>query len=555
MRFGRRPAVAARIALAFAALVALALFGALAVRSTETWVTADPVATRRLLDLLAEQRRLSRAWETAHVGEARFALDVEIRAVGAHVAELDAAMPEPRRIHGLGPWPDLAGDLPRIAAIAAELLGETCLSLGLAFAIGIALTRLGPRARFTVLALAIAPLGLPPPLWALAFARLGAVFGLAPDGHLADLAEVFVGLPFALILGWVATRRIDPRRLETARDLGLSTRERILHVSLPAVAPGFAGAFVMVFARLLDDLSIGRLIGASDPTHRFGAWMRHNIVAVVDFPAAAAAALLAGLVTTAVAAVLVGLAVRGVAPPPPTVAPRWPWAERGRPIGPTLIWLTPLVPFVGLAAVVATEAAAAGLDLRAERFAAATEEIARAGLAGLLVFLAAIALAVALDRAEPSRRRRAAAVLAVTAALPAPTIAFALRLVADDLGHEAGAWMAILAAAVAAAGLPAALLLLDRTPTETVGSIAAPARREALLRRLAPLAPLAGVLALARALAAADLGTIVGLVDRSALYDPPAAYADPAAAVGLVSALAIGLLGAWATERARTGAA
>ncbi|MCE1236805.1 MAG: hypothetical protein LWW93_10655 [Hyphomicrobiales bacterium] len=551
-RAPRPPTLAVRIASAFTALVALTLFSALVVRSTETWITADPVTTHRLLDLLAERRSLIRAWETAGLGEARFALDAEIRATGAHIAELDATMPPPRRVHGLAPWRSLLADLPHIAPIVVELAGETCLSLAVAFAFGVALTRLGPRARFVVLTLAIAPLGLPPPLWASAFVRLAAVFGLPPSDRLADVAEIFVGMPFALILGWVATRRIDPRRLEAARDLGLSIRERIVHVSLPAVAPGFAIAGVVVFARLLDDLAIARLIGASDAGHRFGAWMRHRIVAGVDFPTAAAGALLAGVVAVAIAAPLVGLAVRS-ATPPPTVAPRWPWAERGRPIGPALIWLTPFVLIAAIIGVVALQAAVAGFDLRAERFVVATEELLRAGLAGLLAFLAAIALVLAFDPAEPNRRRAAAAVLAAAAALPAPTVAFAVRLFADDLGVEAGAWIATLAAAVAAVGLPAALLLLGRAPREPAGSVAPPARREALLRRLVPLAPLAAVLAVVRALAAADLGTIVGLVDRTALFDRPAALADPAAAVGIVSALAIGLVGAWATERARTG--
>lgn len=552
-RFRRRPDVVARLALICAALVGLLFFTVLAVRSTETWITADPVVTRRLLDLLAERRRLNRAWETARLGEARFALDAEIRANGAHIAEIDATMPPPRRVHGLDPWRDVLADLPRIGTIAVELVVETCASLAVAFSFGVALTRLGPTARFAVLALAIAPLGLPPPLWAAVFVRLAALVGLTPTDRLADVAEIFVGAPFALILGWMATRRIDQRRLETARDLGLSTRRRIVHVSMPAVAPGFALAFVVVFARLLDDLSIARLIGASDPTHRFGAWLRHHVVAAVDFPGAAVGALLAGMVTVAVAAPLLLSAVRAITPPP-TLAPRWPWAERGRPVGPALIWLTPLAVFLGLAGVLAARTAAAGVDLRAERFAVAAEEIGRAGLAGLLAFLAALALTLALDGAEPRRRRLAAALLATTAALPGPTIAFAIRVAADDLGIEAGAWMAVAAAGLTAVGLPAAVLLLARAPRETINAVAAPARREALARRLAPLAPLAGVLAFARALAAADLGTVVGLVDRSTLLDPPVGLADPAAVVGLVSALAVGLLGAWASERARTGA-
>ncbi|NLH79466.1 MAG: ABC transporter permease subunit, partial [Phyllobacteriaceae bacterium] len=318
--------LATRLALIVGALLGALLLAAPALRSTETWITTDPEVTRRLLDLLADARRLKHDWERAQRGDARFALDTEIRVVGAKIAALEATTDPPRRSRGVDAWTALLPTWPAIGRDVALRIAETAAALAFALVVCIALARLAERPRRVALTLALAPLGLPPPLLAEAATRLAASLGLGPSPELLVVAEILAGAPFAIALIWTATRRIDPREVEAARDLGFSTAAMLRRVALPVLTPALALAAVVVFARLLDDFSLARLVGAVSPGDRFGEWLRHRLVAAVDFPGGAAGALLAALAGGTVAVFLFAV-----------VAPRFTPAPRlaaRRPIGP-----------------------------------------------------------------------------------------------------------------------------------------------------------------------------------------------------------------------------
>ena len=556
MNAGRRRApLGPRLALLVAGLLGALLVGAAALRSTETWITTDPDVTRRLLDLLADARRLKHDWEGAQIGDARFALDTEIRVAAAEIAALEATTAPPRRAHGADAWIALVPALPALARDAALRVAATVAALGLALLTCLALSRLAEGPRRLALALALTPLGLPPPVLAATVRRLAAGLGLAPSPGLAVAAAIVAGAPFAVALIWIATRRIDPREIEAAHDLGFSTTTVLRRVAVPALAPALTLAAVVVFARLLDDVSFARLLDA-DPAAGFGEWLRHRLVAALDFPGGTAGALLAALVCASAAALLLAAVVRHLRPEPantprrtigPSRRPGWAVAA----LAPPALVLAPiLVAGVGANPLFADAPVADALT--AERLAAGLAEIGRAGLAALLATALAAAYALACDRATAATRHRAIAVVFVAAAVPATSIALALRLLADDLGLVAGPSLAVAATALVAAAFAAIPLLARRAPDEAPGAVAAAMRGEAFLRRLAAILPVVATLAYARALAAADLGTVVGLVDRTALLQPPAiAAGDPAALPALISAVATGVVGAWAIERLR----
>jgi len=438
-----------------------------------------------------------------------------------------------------------------LARDLALRLAETVAALAVALAAALALSRLADRPRRLALALALAPLGVPPPLVAETVRRLAGGLGLAPSPGLEAIAGILVATPFAIALIWTATRRIDPREVEVARDLGVSTVAMLRRIALPVLAPALALAAVAIFARLLDDVSLARSLGGDPAGEHFGEWLRHRLVAALDFPGGAAASLLAAAIGASAGALLLAAVARRFAPR----APLAPHRPIGLPAHPGWALSATAVPTALLAGLLVAAVAAGPLfadAVESERLAAGLAEIGRAGLAALLATALAAAYALACDRATAPTRRRAIGLAFVAAALPAAALALALRLLADDVGLAVGAWLAGPAAALAAVGLPAVLLLSVHAPDDVPGAVAPAMRGEAFLRRLAAILPFAVVLAYGRALAAADLGTVVGLVDRAALLRPPAsAVADPAALPALVSALVTGAIGAWAVERLR----
>lgn len=535
-------------ALLSAALIWLALIGALALRSTETWIPVEPALAQRLLDLTQDQRRLSREWETAQRGDARFELDTEIRVTAARIEELEHRAREPYRVTGLAPWQRLAPAATMLAAAAALTSAETLATLALAGLVAGVLSRLDARRRILALAAILAPLGLPPPLFATAFADLGRTVGLAPSPALAFVASIVVALPWAVIALHLAIGRRPWAEHAAAVDLGLSPWTIRRRIDLPVLAPALAITGLVVFLRLTSDLSIGRIVGGASPALPFGEWLRHRLVAVIDYPNAAAGVLVAFAAAAVFAAILGSIAAR-LAPPSGT-SPGGRSTHRiagAAPTGGTLLALVPAV--IPLALVVALVrrglegTVSGGWDLRT---AEAVFDLGRAALAGGLALLVAIAIVVVIHRSKRHRPGPVAPALLMAFALPPPMIGLGLRLLAEDFALPIGPWIAVLAQGLIAVG-PLVVLLRDRLPKGRADGIDMP-----LAPILAPALPLAAGIGFALALAVADLGSILGLVDRTLLLRPPTlGLADPASLCAGVAALVVGLVGAWALETTR----
>ena len=70
--------------------------------------------------------------------------------------------------------------------------------------------------------------------------------------------------PFAILPIYVSLQKIDPALLEAARDLGSSTMERFVRVTLPLTIPGIIAACLIIFIPTVGDYVTPSLVGGSD---------------------------------------------------------------------------------------------------------------------------------------------------------------------------------------------------------------------------------------------------------------------------------------------------
>lgn len=526
------------------ALAAVLLFGALVLRSTETWISGDPTTVRRLLDLRAEQRELTRRWETAQRGDARFELDTEIRVVAARIDDLEQSVRQPRRTHGGAPWSTRAMEVPAFAARVATTLLLAGAAVVLALAAASALRAASSTLRRIGLGLCLAPLVLPPPLFAEAIRRLAAGLGLAPSPVLAAVAALTAGAAAALIVLLTLRGDVDRRRLDAAHDLGLPKTTILATLVLPTWAPALAFALVTVFARLFGDLSIARLTGEAS-ARSFGEWLRYRIVAVVDYPGAAVGAIATAVAVTLLAALVAVLARRRLV----SSGPAHPSSTGLRlpPVPPTLAIAAAVL--IGVALATADTGLLAAPALAGELL-AVLARWARAGLAAAVALTLAAAVARRLDHRPVERRRSVLTAALFLTALPTPVTGLALVVTAGDLGVPIGSWIAVAASATAAFGPTLALLLLA-APLDAGARSARPSLDLAALRiRHGPRLPLAALLAFALALAGGDVAAVLGFDGRPRPWPVPPGAGLPLVLGFAGLALAFGLACVAALERA-----
>ncbi len=70
--------------------------------------------------------------------------------------------------------------------------------------------------------------------------------------------------PFAILPIYVSLQKIDPSLLEAATDLGLSTLDRFLRVTLPLTVPGIVAASLIIFIPTVGDYVTPALVGGSE---------------------------------------------------------------------------------------------------------------------------------------------------------------------------------------------------------------------------------------------------------------------------------------------------
>ncbi|MGL6069641.1 PstA family ABC transporter permease [Craterilacuibacter sp.] len=159
-----------------------------------------------------------------------------------------------------GIWPALVGSLMLVlVAISAAL------PLGLAAGIYLAQARDG-RARRVLLFLVDILAGMPSIVMGLCgFMLILALRPLLPRANtsllLSGLCVGLLVLPYLIVSTRSALLALPPALRLTAKALGLSPRQRVLHVYLPAASPGILSGVILAIGRAAEDVAVILLTG------------------------------------------------------------------------------------------------------------------------------------------------------------------------------------------------------------------------------------------------------------------------------------------------------
>jgi iron(III) transport system permease protein len=163
--------------------------------------------------------------------------------------------------------PALFASVSNSLAIA---LVSTLITVTLAFIYAYALTRSAMRGKTLLRGIALVPLLAPSLLPAIALVYLfgkqgllkGLMFGASIYGPIGIvIGEVFWTFPHALIIVVTALSLADARLYEAAQALGASRLRVFLTVTLPGAKYGLVSAFFVVFALVITDFGVPKVIG------------------------------------------------------------------------------------------------------------------------------------------------------------------------------------------------------------------------------------------------------------------------------------------------------
>lgn len=98
------------------------------------------------------------------------------------------------------------------------------------------------------------------------------------------LLFIYVFLPFAIIPLYASIEKFDFRLIESARDLGATSRQAFFRVFLPGIRNGIASAMVLVFVPVFGCYIIPQLVGGpgcdvlySNKIYQYTSTQSHNI--------------------------------------------------------------------------------------------------------------------------------------------------------------------------------------------------------------------------------------------------------------------------------------
>ena len=334
----------ALIALLVAVWVAALIVAPLATLAARSSQVPEPaaVAARLEIDRLHQElTAVRRDWERATDAEMRADLDRRTRLVSARLTSLERLETDRGTrwsLDGLSRFATrhaaaLAGGLGRAALV-------TLIALLAAYPVAhAAATGRHPRSTVLVVAvLVVFALAEPLRAWAWAttvdpngpLARALVRLGLLAPGDAAAILPgadaaaglatmVYAHLPVTILPIWLALRRLDPRLIEAARDLGASTARIHARIVLPHARPGIVVGSLLTFVLSAGAYAVPRIAGADRATDWFGPLVWRHAVGSLEADLAAASAVTLGLAclvaaATAAATGLLGLRRRGVLP-------------------------------------------------------------------------------------------------------------------------------------------------------------------------------------------------------------------------------------------------
>ena len=149
-------------------------------------------------------------------------------------------------------------------AIAALTTGFVTGVLGLMAALG--LTRLGRRARGTILLIALVPLTFPLLLYSIGLAVLYHALDVGFSLWATIAGHVVVALPFVFLVIGAALDRFRFSLLEAAYDLGAGRFRAFYTITLPIVLPAVIGAMMLAMAISVDEFIIAFFTAGQEKT-------------------------------------------------------------------------------------------------------------------------------------------------------------------------------------------------------------------------------------------------------------------------------------------------
>jgi putative spermidine/putrescine transport system permease protein len=138
-----------------------------------------------------------------------------------------------------------------LIAAAATLLS---LALGTAFAIGA--WRLSGRTMTLFYLVLLAPMILPPIVYAVGLFRLYAWLRMLDSYPGTIIAHTVLALPFVVITVATALASLDPRIEFAARSLGATPLQAVRRVILPNIVPGMAAGGLFAFVTSWDEIVV-----------------------------------------------------------------------------------------------------------------------------------------------------------------------------------------------------------------------------------------------------------------------------------------------------------
>ncbi|TYC24381.1 ABC transporter permease subunit [Micromonospora sp. MP36] len=144
-------------------------------------------------------------------------------------------------------------------AIAAAALATV---LGVLCAFAVARTRLR-KAGVLFYLLSMAPLVMPPIIYAVALFFLFARGGLLGTPTALVLAYTILGLPYVMITSQAVIRNIDPLYEHAAASLGANAARRARDILLPLILPAAISSLLFAFVMAFDDLVLGVFLGSA----------------------------------------------------------------------------------------------------------------------------------------------------------------------------------------------------------------------------------------------------------------------------------------------------
>jgi putative spermidine/putrescine transport system permease protein len=141
------------------------------------------------------------------------------------------------------------------AAVLATIVGVLC-------AFAVARTRLR---KFGVLfyLLSMAPMVMPPIIYAVALFFLFARGGLLGTPTALVLAYMVLGIPYVMITSQAVIRNIDPLYERAAASLGANALHRARDIVLPFIIPAAISSLLFAFIMAFDDLVLGVFLGSA----------------------------------------------------------------------------------------------------------------------------------------------------------------------------------------------------------------------------------------------------------------------------------------------------